>query len=773
MQNIRLFAFGETDAQLLAAYHQALVQAAPVLFAETEGFTAFRQKRPLVASLSGAFEEARLILLCAAAPVFLPLKALLLDGMALGSFTDPTVLARLEASGSPREEQHAHARIPLRAQPFLTQDGRFSGFAAQEGPQIFIYLPILPGQEPLGEGLAEYLQGLEFAEAAEWPPRQEAEPDSIPLLAQRAAAALFAAGVDAALTEKETAPYLRQAVSSIAGNEKLFYPAEDETPQGNLSQKEYVGLLAKQAREQQNAVLGIAVSPVLRAAQEGKAQTETREEYLYLALADEMHVRVVQFYAGADEPREALLDSAIVHLLELMLDYAKQKGFSPPKAMAQPEFEERQRRFSPAYALIAAGAVLLCLLIVLFAKAAGNEDENPSAKTTTQRSAAAQGNAQDAAEDIADFMERQQQREQEKLQQTENVTVQTSAKPVESNTVAAQTTKARAAQAVAVTTTAAAKTTKPARENPTQKSTRVPEKTTREPAKTTAASTKKVQPKVDGDFVFRVYGYGHGVGMSQAGAIALAKKGEKYTEILAHYFPGTSIAADSQAPETVTYAGEDYPLAEYLVRTAEAEIGSSAPTEAFRAQVVLAYTDAARRGFKNLGKNAHAFSSREPKEENLQTVLALLGMKKEQDSPTGIGLYVGGKPVLAPYFSSSAGQTVSSSSVWGGAQSANPHLRGGIDSPEAVSSSETAISAAELRALVESYNQSDACKTPITLKGGPEDWLEVIRHDGAVSKKLGYVEEIRVGNVRMSGNHFRYYVLDLKIRSHCFSVAFE
>ena len=36
-------------------------------------------------------------------------------------------------------------------------------------------------------------------------------------------------------------------------------------------------------------------------------------------------------------------------------------------------------------------------------------------------------------------------------------------------------------------------------------------------------------------------GYGHGVGMSQYGALAMAKKGYKYDEILKHYYQGTDI----------------------------------------------------------------------------------------------------------------------------------------------------------------------------------------------------------------------------------------
>lgn len=41
------------------------------------------------------------------------------------------------------------------------------------------------------------------------------------------------------------------------------------------------------------------------------------------------------------------------------------------------------------------------------------------------------------------------------------------------------------------------------------------------------------------DFLFTVRGWGHGVGMSQAGAVFLAKRGESFQNILAHYYPGT------------------------------------------------------------------------------------------------------------------------------------------------------------------------------------------------------------------------------------------
>lgn len=45
----------------------------------------------------------------------------------------------------------------------------------------------------------------------------------------------------------------------------------------------------------------------------------------------------------------------------------------------------------------------------------------------------------------------------------------------------------------------------------------------------------------DGLMTFHTLGYGHGVGMSQAGAQAMAASGSGYRQILSHYYPGTQL----------------------------------------------------------------------------------------------------------------------------------------------------------------------------------------------------------------------------------------
>lgn len=50
----------------------------------------------------------------------------------------------------------------------------------------------------------------------------------------------------------------------------------------------------------------------------------------------------------------------------------------------------------------------------------------------------------------------------------------------------------------------------------------------------------------DGKLTFTTRGYGHGVGMSQYGANAMAKEGADWQEILAHYYPETQLVQAEQ-----------------------------------------------------------------------------------------------------------------------------------------------------------------------------------------------------------------------------------
>ena len=48
-------------------------------------------------------------------------------------------------------------------------------------------------------------------------------------------------------------------------------------------------------------------------------------------------------------------------------------------------------------------------------------------------------------------------------------------------------------------------------------------------------------PPSSAGFTFSGRGYGHGVGLCQAGALARLKTGASVNAVLAHYFPGTTV----------------------------------------------------------------------------------------------------------------------------------------------------------------------------------------------------------------------------------------
>jgi len=61
--------------------------------------------------------------------------------------------------------------------------------------------------------------------------------------------------------------------------------------------------------------------------------------------------------------------------------------------------------------------------------------------------------------------------------------------------------------------------------------------------------------------IFTGHGFGHGVGLCQAGADGMGRMGVSYEKILAHYFAGTAIVPISAAPASSVLASEHFELA--------------------------------------------------------------------------------------------------------------------------------------------------------------------------------------------------------------------
>lgn len=283
--------------------------------------------------------------------------------------------------------------------------------------------------------------------------------------------------------------------------------------------------------------------------------------------------------------------------------------------------------------------------------------------------------------------------------------------------------------------------------------------TTEPPAtEVTVATTTPNVSSTSGTFTFYVFGYGHGVGMSQTGANYLASLGWNYAQILANYYYGATLVSGDTYPQTIKYNGTDYNTRDYLAGVLEGEMGSSFLPEALKAQAVAAYTFAKYYGFE-LGTDSNAYSANAS-----QACYAAV------DEVMKNGLYIayGGQTALTPFHSTSAGITTSYYNAWGG--TALPYLSGGRpsygDYNAADFKSTFTITSAELKTLIESKNLG------ITLSGDPATWLSVISHDAAVNSDVGYVSSINVGGKIMSGNEFRIKVMEGKIRSHCFMIVY-
>ena len=280
-----------------------------------------------------------------------------------------------------------------------------------------------------------------------------------------------------------------------------------------------------------------------------------------------------------------------------------------------------------------------------------------------------------------------------------------------------------------------------------------------------ANPTVAPQPSSKGLFTFYVFGYGHGVGMSQTGANYLANQGWTWAEILAHYYydPGTSIIQGDNYPDTITYAGTKYDTREFLAKSLESEMGPSFHTEALKAQCVAIYTFAKHNKY-NLNADATAFDKTNPS----STVYAVV------DDVMREGFYIANNDgvALTPYHAMSAGKTTSYYNVWGkNSETHVSYLSGGRksygDYLHTDYKSVYTITSDDLKKLIES---NDDLK--VNLSGDPSTWLTILTHDQAVRDDIGYVSTINVGGMVLTGNDFRIKVMEGRIRSHCFALQY-
>jgi stage II sporulation protein D len=192
-----------------------------------------------------------------------------------------------------------------------------------------------------------------------------------------------------------------------------------------------------------------------------------------------------------------------------------------------------------------------------------------------------------------------------------------------------------------------------------------------------ALHTAPVAAAAQPSLIIEGAGNGHGVGMSQDGALGYARHGLSYQAILAHYYAGTSIgAAPAKATVRVLFRNKVLKLAldRYVRGVVAAEMPSSWPMAALEAQAVASRTYAL---------TSHASSRFDVYSDTRSQVYEGAAAETPQTNAAvaataGQIVLYHGRPATTYFFASSGGMTENIENAWPGSE-AQPWLRGVAD----------------------------------------------------------------------------------------------
>ncbi len=268
-------------------------------------------------------------------------------------------------------------------------------------------------------------------------------------------------------------------------------------------------------------------------------------------------------------------------------------------------------------------------------------------------------------------------------------------------------------------------------------------------------------------FVIISFGWGHGVGMSQWGAVGLARAGYSYIQIVQHYYRNVKIVKE-HPPATVRCAGRDVDTVEMLARIVEKEIAGitnrNDPIDknALRAQAVAAYTnmkysDYSVSGCSYVGSYSYC-----------------------RDDVKAVAKEIAGQYMLynnavpyAFYSACSAGVAANYSDVWGNTSKDMNYLYNSASYYDCYTNgyiSATTYSPEALKNYILSYDPT------ITLSDNPADWIRILKHDDAVNENIGYVSAMQIGNRTLNqaaGIKFRDDVMNYNVKSPCFTIIYN
>lgn len=268
-------------------------------------------------------------------------------------------------------------------------------------------------------------------------------------------------------------------------------------------------------------------------------------------------------------------------------------------------------------------------------------------------------------------------------------------------------------------------------------------------------------------FIIISFGWGHGVGMSQWGAVGLARAGYSYIQIVQHYYRGVTILKE-QYPATVKCAGKNVDTVEMLARIVQQEISGitnrndSLDMNALRAQAVAAYTNMKFSGYSVSG--CSYVNSYSACRDDVKAVAREIA---------GQFMLYNGKVPYAYYSACSAGVAATYQEVWGStgrdmsylydtASYYDCYTKGYIEA--------TAYTPAAIKEYIENYDSS------IVLPDDPSQWIRILEHDDSVNENIGYVSAMQIGNRTFSeaaGITFRDKIMRYNVKSPCFAIIYN
>lgn len=733
-------------------------------------FEQFTDSRELFSALAGAFGDSETVVLAASERHYIEIKKLLFDALRTKTASSDRIAEVLEKAD---EDQ---CLMPADAQILVTDDGKYSGFIEKSGNQTLVFLPLSDGRcAKVAEELKLVFLPVEKAAksanttepdangAGEPSAEEKCDPEEVvALLKER--------GLSVAVASSKNSPFVFSVLpydDESDFGDAIFAQSVDIERQEDESHGEYIAAMAGRARAKSGASVGAAISNVFR------NDDENSKHFMLICIADENKARVFKVFSRKGETTQEFIYACVHRLYSALADYAR-NGFvmhdvsdDASIIIADGEHHSHHKsapvRSGKKTALIVASVILLAALIgtavTFLVKGYGSQaGTSLIGARTPDTTESGTGDIIGVIDDIIIADVEDPNGDASNEQSSDGTAAQSTDSGKTTGEQTNGTVPGSIAEGSTVLTTVIS--TKPTtRPNTTGKPTTKP---TQKPTETT---TRHSSSKT-GTFVFTVYGYGHGVGMSQNGASEYARRGWTYKQILLHYYnnPGISLVKDSKLPSKVTYNGKSYSLAEYLGKTAYAEVGPSAPLESIKSQMVAIYTYAKRQNFKMTTSN-HAF-----RESYAGTSSSI-----ENAIKATLGEYLAyyGSPAFTPYFSTAAGKTASSANVWGGSQNSYPYLAGGRTSPEGNVKRTLTISSEELRKKVEAYNAKVDSSKRITLQSNPAQWIKILEHDSARGSSCGYISSMRIGNQTMRGNAFRLNIMGAAtLRSHCFTFTY-